>query len=252
MVQLITKITFPADIRRYTAFALSCFLVTILSGCGLDQTKARQLAGSNKPESMEKAAEIFQDEINEMTELYKDNIVVRTKLARQLMKNQIYGGALPHITYAVKMMPTDPDVRLDYAICLFNIATGNLAEMTVAETAYKDVLELDPQSSKARYGLAIIEFRVHDNKPKALRLLSDATALDPNYADAYVLSAVIQQQQGNLFESASLYKRALGLIPKMTLRRKEVLELYQAVLLQMDFHDQANQVQRELFDMATK
>lgn len=71
-----------------------------------------------------------------------------------------------------------------------NRAGGDLDR---AESYLKDLLELEPLSLQARYLLALA-YRDRGDKAEARRLLSEALAIYPDYADARELSATIQQR----------------------------------------------------------
>jgi len=218
------------DFMRAGAAGLCLGGLLLAAACGDDTDRARRLAATGDPEALAQAAKIYQADIDRLTALHQENVIVRAKFGEQLMARELFGDALPHIRYAVKVMPTSAPLRLDLAICLANLAQGGQTSYTEAEDAYREVLQLDPGSAAARYGLAMVAFTGRKNPAEALRLCLDSIRSDPDFTDAYILGARIFAQQGNLASAIDFYSKALKRESVRSRRRQDILESYARVL----------------------
>lgn len=235
------------DFMRASAALFLLGGALLATACGDDVDRARRLAATDDPEALAQAARIYQAEIDRLTALHQENVIVRAKLGEQLMARELFGEAVPHIRYAVKVMPTSAPLRLDLAICLANLAQGGQTTYTEAEDAYQKVLQLDPGSAAARYGLAMIAYTGRKDPAAALRLCFDCIRCDPDFTDAYILGARIFTQQGNLTSAIEFYSKALKRESVRSRRRQDILASYARVLEAAGRITDARKIQAELY-----
>src|SRR5215208_2280923 len=88
--------------------------------------------------------------------------------------------ALSRFEQALSLAPDDPEV-----IEAIGRALLGLSRLEEAEASFLDALELDPEWVAPRIGLASLAMR-NDEPFKVIHHLERATALDPEYADAFV------------------------------------------------------------------
>lgn len=106
-----------------------------------------------------------------------------------------FSQSLRHFCNALRTFPNCPaEVRLGIAACYFR-----LGEVPKAEAAYRRVLELDPGSTQALLGLAVMELAVGasaEATQHGSRLLAQAFREDPHNPHVLALLAHFSLQQG--------------------------------------------------------
>lgn len=231
--------TFPARL------ILLVLLAVAMSACGNNLQEASRLARSDDPEDIQKAVTIYEKELKEVLEAYEDNLTARQALAQALMKRGLYGSAIPHLEYVLRMAPTAPGARLDYAIALANLSITGEATYDEAKAAYRRAIDAAPASEKAYYGLAALE-RFHGHPAEAVDWLERAIALEPEYADAHILKARLHVDAGDLSAAAAHYQVGLANTIITSPRRVELIRSYAAVLRALGDFDEAKRIESQL------
>ncbi|ACF13922.1 Tetratricopeptide TPR_2 repeat protein [Chloroherpeton thalassium ATCC 35110] len=120
------------------------------------------------------AAGSFMQKAAELSDTNQDSLYL--KAANLYDDGKLYHAAAPLYEKALELMPTDVDVRIDFAICLLGMGTfeRGLAEM-------KKALELDPKHQIANLNMGIIYTEL-GKLQEALPYLEKAAFLNPNTA----------------------------------------------------------------------
>ena len=92
------------------------------------------------------------------------------------------------------------------------MAQHQAGNLPVAETLYKQVLQVNPNQPDALHLLGLIAKQKGDLKT-AVQLMRKSLRFNPNYVEAYVNLGATLQQQDNLAEAADCYRKALILRP---------------------------------------
>jgi len=116
-------------------------------------------------------------------------------LGRLYFSTGNFSQALRHFCSALRTFPNCPaEIRLGIAACYLR-----LGEVPKAEAAYRRVLELDPGSTQALLGLAVMELAVGasaEATQHGSRLLAQAFREDPHNPHVLALLAHFSLQQG--------------------------------------------------------
>jgi tetratricopeptide (TPR) repeat protein len=220
--------------------ALSALL--LLAACGSRTEEANRLGRSDDPDDLREAGRIYATEIDRMVNLYRENVRVRQKLGRELMRKELFGDALEHLRFAAAAMPTDASARLDLAICLSNVARGGGATFDEAEAEYQAVLGLDPGSVEARYGLAMVAWKGRNDLAKAEEHARAAVRGREDYGAGHALLARILSERANLTGAAEHYRLAIALDRPGSRTWRELVESYASVLKALGLHTEAEKI----------
>jgi tetratricopeptide (TPR) repeat protein len=228
--------------------ALSALL--LLAACGSRTEEANRLGRSDDPDDLREAGRIYATEIDRMVNLYRENVRVRQKLGRELMRKELFGDALEHLRFAARSMPTDASARLDLAICLSNVARGGAAAggqaggatFDEAEAEYQAVLSLDPGSVEARYGLAMVAWKGRNDLMKAEEHARAAVRGREDYGAGHALLARILSERANLTGAAEHYRLAIALDRPGSRTWRELVQSYASVLKALGLHAEADKL----------
>jgi hypothetical protein len=182
-------------------------------------------------------------------EVTKDNFLGEQNLGAALLAADRYAEALPHFQKAVKLRPLDPgghlnlgadfalsdrprDAVLEYETAISLISDpirrltayetlgslySQLGAYSKARTSYQEALRINPQDSKARDGLAKLEFS------DALRNVAESPS-----GESYLQLGRVLEQQGRPGEAQTAYARALELNPKLGAAQQAIDALSQS------------------------
>ncbi len=116
--------------------------------------------------------------------------------ATQSVQSGQFEGALQLVDQALAINPADPDAHILRGICLSQ--TGQPAAAT---EAFQRAMYLDPNSSKARYNLAVHQY-AQGQKSEALRLAREAASLDASHSGARQLISNLEAELNQRSTSA--------------------------------------------------
>ncbi|RMH58238.1 MAG: tetratricopeptide repeat protein [Candidatus Hydrogenedentota bacterium] len=213
-------------------------LAFLFFSCGRSSPRGGQ---NDEVERLEKKAERYAREIDRMVSLYEREAAVQARLGHILMQRRNFGAALEHLQEAESLRPTDPDIRLDLAICFANLSRLDSSYLEKAEKEYFNVLKLDPKNSQAHYGLAQL-FRFEGKIREAKDHCRKALAIDPGYPQAHALTAALAAEEGNLPLAAAHYRSALDAFPKNSAEIVSVARAYADVLRAMGKPNEAREI----------
>ena len=174
-------------------------------------------------------------------EVTKDNFLGEQNLGAALLAADRYQEALPHFQRAVQLRPHDPgghmnlagdlvlsdrprDAIAEYETAIPLVSGSNMrvaayatlgrlysqvGDYAKARASYQAALQIDPQRSDAKEGLAKVE--VSD----AMRNLAESPS-----GETYFRLGQALQQEGHTTEAESIYKEAIRLDPKLAEARK--------------------------------
>ncbi len=123
------------------------------------------------------------------------------------MDNGYSEKALPWFEKALKIIPDDNEVQQDYAECCFRCG-----EMSRAITWYNKVLDEDPYSIEAWFGLGKSYF-ISNDFPNAIEAFDFILAIEPDHRFALILEAGAYAKLKNDAKASELYARYCKLFP---------------------------------------
>ena len=174
-------------------------------------------------------------------EVTKDNFLGEQNLGAALLASDRFPEALPHFQKAVQLRPNDAGAHLnlagdlalndrtrdaipEYEIAIPLVSDPNMrvgayatlgrlysqvGNYAKARASYQAALQIDPQRSDAKQGLAKVELS------DAMRNVAEAPS-----GEAYFRLGQALQQDGRTTEALAIYKQALKLDPKLEEARK--------------------------------
>ncbi|MDR1324938.1 MAG: tetratricopeptide repeat protein [Treponema sp.] len=139
-------------------------------------------------------------------------------LATRLHDRALFGEALNAYERAIYYMPEDHSLHYMRGLCAATIAKSrydNPAEQTyyftLAEHAYLRAIELAPDYSRPRYGIAVLYVYELGLPEEAIPHLTHYLELSRNNVDGVLLLAAAQYMSGNDNEALALCDRAITL-----------------------------------------
>jgi len=92
-------------------------------------------------------------------------------------------------------------------------------------------VEIDPKSAPARCYYAVSLWRSAEEKPDANagqieRLLEDAVALDPQFADAHLELGALYAEQAKYSDAIPEYRRAIAINPDLAAAHYRLAQVY--------------------------
>lgn len=174
-------------------------------------------------------------------EVTKDNFLGEQNLGAALLASDRYPEALPHFQKAVQLRPHDAgghmnlagdltlndrprDAIVEYETAIPLVSNPNMrvaayttlgrlysqvGDYAKARASYRAALQIDPQRSDAKEGLAKVELS------DAMRNVAESPS-----GETYFRLGQALQQEGRASEAGSIYKEALRLDPKLEEARK--------------------------------
>ncbi len=117
-------------------------------------------------------------------------------------------AAVEHFDQAQQVVGAQPEALTELSSCLVK-----LSRFDEAAVVFERLLEFNPQSSAARYNLALADWRA-GHFPDAQRVLEPALEGDHPAEDDLTLGAQIAEAQGNTERALELLRRAILLEPR--------------------------------------
>jgi tetratricopeptide (TPR) repeat protein len=163
--------------------------------------------------SIEEQLEEAKDHLQQARELIsdpKDEAKIESNLGEIAKQRGRYKEALRHYQRVVELLPEESEAWADVA--LTHQKLGNVEE---AETNYRQAITLDP---RAVYYFTLSElYKENDQADKALKILEEGLATNPDAAVLYVYMATIYMDSGDYNQAEIALNKAEEIDPKLDL-----------------------------------
>ena len=139
----------------------------------------------------------------------------------------LYDQAVSVLLQATDMLPSDPrPYRLLGRAYTFSHSENDEVVKRLAR-----LVEIDPKSAPARCYYALSLWRSAREKPDANageieRLLKDAVALDPQFADAHLELGALYAEQARYSDAIPEYRRAIAINPDLAAAHYRLAQVY--------------------------
>jgi len=158
---------------------------------------------------------------------FPDSAKLQMGLGIALYARGLYDQAVGNLLHATDMVPSDPRPYLLLARAYAVLHSQN--DEVVKRLAR--LVEIDPKSAPARYYYALGLWRSSGVKSGANageieRLLDDAVALDPQFADAHLELGALFAEQTKYPEAIGEYRRAIAINPDLAAAHYRLAQAY--------------------------
>lgn len=149
----------------------------------------------------------------------------KIQLAAGLNEFGIYNSAVSNLLEAKKIRPVDKDVYYYLGVSYSQLSRAAKDDgqttllMGKASEAYRQAIKIDPEYTKAMYGLSMLHLYAKQYDA-AVKLLNRVIVLKPKGRKAYFALARTYYGQGKFRKAESIYQMLLEIISKKDYRRK--------------------------------
>jgi len=207
------------------ATPLALLLVLVLSSCeggiGSYFTYEGRMDRASPPDTVEElkaAIAEYGAEVDEVVEKRRLVGVYQRMLANRYLQEGLYGPSYEAALEGLESFPQD--VHLHYALAvsaswLAEVAALEQGEasarrmelLAVSERAWRRMLELEPRSTRALYGLAVLLDFELGRPDEALPLVDQLLSIETKNIDALFLRARLRYQVGDVEGAANDYEQ---------------------------------------------
>lgn len=195
---------------------------------GHESKKAEHLSKSLDYKDWEKAVKQYEKVIQIKIEARDKQFFLYMRLGDHYLYNNMWNDALRNYEAAEKIKPNNADVYYKEGVCLsqfFKLAVEpnkkqNLLRRSINK--YKQALLIDPDNTKALYGLGILEFYFNYKQDKAVALMKRILKKQTKNTDALFALARFYYEMGNVNESLNVYKTLAEILPSKSEKFKNV------------------------------
>ncbi len=146
-----------------------------------------------------------------------DNPVIYHRLAIMQSRNSRFEEANEYFDRALQLKPNDPTLLCDAGYCQYLQQRVDLAE-----TLYRDALEIDPRHEAATNNLALLLAEKGDDRSAFALFRQTGTE-----AEAHANMGFVYSRRGELQKAKAAYNRALSIDPQMIVAAEAMVQLAQ-------------------------
>lgn len=144
-----------------------------------------------------------------------DHPVIYHRLAIMQSRNSRFEEANEYFDHALRLKPDDPTLLCDAGYCQYLQQRVDLAE-----TLYRDALEIDPRHEAATNNLALLLAEKGDNRSAFALFRQTGTE-----ARAHANMGFVYSRRGELQKAKAAYDRALSIDPQMIVAAEAMVQL---------------------------
>jgi len=208
------------------------FTLMLLFACsgqiGHEAKKAEKLSKSLDYRDWEKAVKQYEKVIQIKIEARDKQFFLYMRLGDHYLYNNMWNDALRNYEAAEKIKPNNADVYYKEGVCLsqfFKLAVDpnkkqNLLRKSINK--YQTALLIEPDYTKALYGLGVLEFYFNYKQDKAVALMKRILKKQSKNTDALFALARFYYEMGNVNESLNVYKTLAKILPTKSEKLKNV------------------------------
>ncbi len=158
---------------------------------------------------------------------FPDSVELLIERGNKLLDSYEYDIAMNDAAKAFRIDSNNINSRLLYAEVLNNREARSVADVAIAQSNYKKVVQAQPKNLRALVGLAAT-FNYQQDFEKTFQYINEALRIDPKYRNAYVLKGTTYRQIGNMELAKSSYQTAIQQDPEFFEAYFFLGQMYQA------------------------
>ncbi len=214
---------------KYAIVGITLVCSVLAVSCGPNTKQVRRMqqleTGVINPttaEELEKAIQTYQNRIEDVLNADIRIGIWYKILGTRYLDNGMYGKALENFRTAIEYFPTNQNLYYFVGVCAGYMAKSSLGYetansyidrdhyYTLAESAYKRALELEPRYERALYGLAVLYVFELDRPEEAIPYLERIMEIEKRNLDAMMVLARAYYVTGSPDKAVQLYDRVIA------------------------------------------